>query len=69
MLGLPCILLDGIHWQPGWGQCPRGEFRVAVRAALDQDPRGWVADGNYSSKLDDMVSNEATDVICEHLSP
>lgn len=66
LLDLPCILLDTIHWQPGWRECPRDEFRMAVRAALDRDPRGWVVDGNYTSALGSMVSDEATDVICEH---
>ncbi|KAI0746473.1 hypothetical protein C8Q80DRAFT_1175274 [Daedaleopsis nitida] len=69
ILDLPCILLDTIYWLPGWKECTRDEFRVAVRAALDQDARGWVVDGNYHSKLDGMVTNEATDVICEQARP
>ena len=37
---------------------------MKVRAALDQDQRGWVVDGNYTSKLGSMVQDEATDIIC-----
>ncbi|KAI0708930.1 AAA domain-containing protein [Cerioporus squamosus] len=63
ILNLPCILLDTIYWRPGWQEAPVDEFRTSVRAALDQDPRGWVVDGNYTSKLGDMVTGQATDVI------
>ncbi|KAI0779588.1 AAA domain-containing protein [Fomes fomentarius] len=63
ILDVPCVLLDTIYWQPGWGQLPRDDFRRAVRAAFEQDPRGWVVDGNYTSALGTMVSDEATDVI------
>ena len=62
---MPCILLDTIFWRPGWQRCPADEFRAAVRAALDQSPRGWVVDGNYTSKIGTMVTDAATDVICE----
>ena len=65
ILNVPCILLDTIFWRPGWQRCPADEFRAAVRAALDQSPRGWVVDGNYTSKIGTMVTDAATDVICE----
>lgn len=65
VLNVPCVLLDTIYWLPGWEELPRDDFRRAVRAALEQDPRGWVVDGMYTSALGTMVSDEATDVICE----
>ncbi|RPD78404.1 hypothetical protein L226DRAFT_531749 [Lentinus tigrinus ALCF2SS1-7] len=63
ILNLPCILLDTIYWRPGWKKSPADEFRTAVRAALDQDPRGWIVDGNFTAKLGGMVSDSATDII------
>ena len=68
ILDLPCILLDTLHWTPGWGERSAEEFRTIVRAAMDQDPRGWVIDGNYTSKLGTIVSDEATDIICQSSS-
>ncbi|KAI0769421.1 hypothetical protein BD413DRAFT_613956 [Trametes elegans] len=63
MLGVPYISLDRIFWGPGWAQTPTDAFRVKVRDALDSDPRGWIVDGMYKSKLGTMVSDGATDVI------
>ncbi|KAI0764718.1 AAA domain-containing protein [Fomes fomentarius] len=63
ILNVPCITLDTLRWCPGWQKRPREEFRMLVRAALDQDPRGWVVDGNCMSTVGGMVSEEATDVI------
>ena len=65
MLGVPCIFLDTLFWQPGWQQSSRDEFRKTVRAALDAAPDGWVVDGNFNSTLGSMVPDEATDIICE----
>ena len=61
------MLLDTYFWVPGWKQRSTEEFRANVRAALDQNPRGWVVDGNYKSRLGTMVSDEATDIICQSL--
>ncbi|KAI0644703.1 hypothetical protein C8Q79DRAFT_912752 [Trametes meyenii] len=63
ILDLPYIPLDSMFWKPDWGQSPTDEFRAAVRAALDADPRGWIVDGNYRTRLGTMVTDEATDVI------
>jgi hypothetical protein len=35
-----------------------------VQNALDQDDKGWVIDGTYTNKLEDMVERQATDIIC-----
>ena len=67
ILNVPAIMLDTLYWDPGWRETPRDEFRDRVRAALNQNPRGWVVDGNYTSKLGGMVTDQTTDVICELL--
>jgi hypothetical protein len=43
---------------------PRDKFRATIKAAMDENKRGWVIDGNYSQDLDDMMQREATDIIC-----
>lgn len=68
ILGVPFIALDTLYWQPGWKEPPVEEFRTKVRAALNQNPRGWVVDGNYIAPLGPIVPNEATDTICKALS-
>lgn len=65
MLNLPCIHLDRFYWQPGWREASPEDFRSRVFAALDEDPRGWIVDGNYTRVLGTRVYDEATDVICE----
>ena len=65
MLGVPCIHLDRLYWQPGWHEPRPEDFRSRVFAALEQDPRGWVVDGRYYRLLGSKVTEEATDVICE----
>jgi len=48
-------------WQPGWVKASHEVFRERLRAALDQDKRGWVADGNYG------LLDESTDIICQSM--
>ena len=69
MLNLPCIHLDRFYWQPGWREASSEDFRSRVFAALDEDPRGWIVDGNYTRVLGTKISGEATDVICERHRP
>lgn len=64
-LGVPYISFDELFWLPGWKETPTDEFRAKIRAALDHSDRGWVADGDYTTKLGDIVTNEATDIVCE----
>ncbi|PIL31659.1 hypothetical protein GSI_06361 [Ganoderma sinense ZZ0214-1] len=64
MLGVPCIHLDHIYWQPGWREPSPEDFRSRVFAALEEAPRGWVADGRYSRLLGSKVTDDATDLIC-----
>jgi adenylate kinase family enzyme len=66
-LGLPVIELDALFWQPNWVETPPEEFRAKVRAALDTAPHGWVCDGNYRSRLKDLVLARADTVVWMHL--
>ena len=59
-LGLAHIELDGLFHQAGWQQTPKEEFRAAVLAAFAAHPEGWVADGNYRSRLRDLVVADVT---------
>lgn len=34
-----------------------------MRRALDAAPNGWVVDGNYDSKLEDLVTDEADTIV------
>jgi adenylate kinase family enzyme len=52
-LGLPHVELDALFWGPGWMETPADEFRRRVAAATQGS--GWVVDGNYESKLGDLV--------------
>jgi len=63
ILGVPYISMDQIMWKPGWGKTTREEFTARLRILLDQDERGWVADGNYDGRSGLMAFEEATDVI------
>ncbi len=62
-LGLPFVELDALFWKPGWQESSVEEFRSKVTAALAAAPAGWVADGNYTSRLGDLVVGQADTVI------
>jgi adenylate kinase family enzyme len=59
--GVPHVELDALHHGPNWTEAPAQEFRARVAAALDGD--GWVADGDYSRKLGDLVLERAETVV------
>jgi len=59
VLGVPHIELDALHHDPGWQEASAEVFQTRVRAALDAASDGWVVDGNYRSKLGDLVLEEA----------
>jgi adenylate kinase family enzyme len=58
-LGVPHIELDALHHGPNWTEATPEELRERVEAALAAAPDGWVADGNYESKLGDLVVSRA----------
>jgi adenylate kinase family enzyme len=58
-LGVPHIELDALHHDAGWQEAPAEVFQARVLAAFDAAPEGWVADGNYGSKLGSLVLEHA----------
>ena len=62
-LDLPYIELDAISWLPNWIGRPVDEFRELVRKALEENPDGWVVDGNYGTDLEGMIVKRAETVI------
>jgi len=63
ILDLPYISLDRMFWKPEWTETDDETFRKDVQEKLSQCPRGWVIDGNYSSRLDSLIERSATDII------
>jgi adenylate kinase family enzyme len=62
-LDLPYIELDAISWLPNWVERPKDDFREQVRKALEENPDGWVIDGNYGTELQGMVAQQAETVV------
>ena len=60
-LGIPVVELDAIVHQPGWVELPTPEFRRRVGACVAQD--AWVVDGNYSTRVQDLVWSRADTVV------
>jgi adenylate kinase family enzyme len=59
LLGVPHVELDALHHDRGWQEAPADLLQARVRAAFDAAPDGWVADGNYRSKLGTLVLERA----------
>ena len=53
------VELDAIFWKPDWAETPVDEFRTTVSALLKEHADGWVFDGNYHSRIRDLVLPEA----------
>ncbi|MBI4312103.1 MAG: DNA topology modulation protein [Chloroflexi bacterium] len=49
VLGLPVIHLDTVHWQPGWVEPSREEWRATVERIVQGER--WVIDGNYGGTM------------------
>lgn len=65
-LGYPAIELDGYFHQPNWQPLEGDIFKEKIRAVMVEAERsagGWIIDGNYGSKLDDVVTSRADVVI------
>jgi adenylate kinase family enzyme len=62
-LGIPYIELDALHHGPNWSEPTAEEFQARVHGAMEQAPGGWVVDGNYDSKLGDLVVAEADTIV------
>jgi adenylate kinase family enzyme len=59
--GVPHVELDALFHGPNWVETPPEEFRRRVAAATTG--AGWVVDGNYDSKLRDLVLARADTVV------
>lgn len=55
-LGIPCIELDALYWEPDWTEAPLDAFRDRVTRAVNGV--AWVVDGNYG-QVRDLVWNRA----------
>lgn len=62
-LGLPYIELDALSHLPDWVDREKDDFRAQVLEAMEENPDGWVIDGNYGGDLKDMVVKQAETVI------
>jgi adenylate kinase family enzyme len=62
-LGIAYIELDALHHGPNWSEPTAEEFRVRVGEVMESAPGGWVIDGNYDSKLGDLVVDEADTIV------
>lgn len=60
-LDLPYVELDALNWGPDWTQVPKEVFRQRVTDALGGDV--WVADGNYSSRVRDIIWARADTIV------
>lgn len=55
LTGLAHLELDAVFWQADWQFRDVEEARDLVRAFADAHPEGWVADGNWISRLDGLL--------------
>ena len=60
-LGADFLELDSVFHQPGWEPLPDEEFRRRVGDAVAGER--WVIDGNYSSKVRDLIWARADTVV------
>ena len=65
-LGYPVIELDNFFHLPNWQQKPYELFKSEVSDSLERSLKladGWIVDGNYLSKLGDLIISRADVVI------
>jgi adenylate kinase family enzyme len=68
LIGVAHIELDELHHGPNWTEASAEELRANVEAAMDSAREGWVIDGNYGSKLGDLVLQHADTIVWLDLS-
>jgi len=54
-LGLPRLDLDAVFWDAGWTHRDVDEARRLVTGFVAAHPDGWVADGNWTNRLDGLL--------------
>jgi adenylate kinase family enzyme len=62
-LGVPHIELDSLHHDAGWNEAPPEVLQTRVRAAFEAASDGWVCDGNYRTKLGNLVLEQADTLV------
>jgi adenylate kinase family enzyme len=63
-LGVPYLEIDALnHIGPNWTEATPRELQASVREFMAGAPDGWVIDGNYESKLDDLVVDAADQIV------
>lgn len=63
---IPALHMDTVQFLPGWEVRADAEKQNIVRSFLDNNPNGWVIDGNYSGLCYERRAEEA-DVIIQML--
>lgn len=53
--GLPRLDLDAVFWDAGWTHRDVDQARALVRDFQRAHPEGWVADGNWTSRLGGLL--------------
>ena len=61
--GIPALHLDTVHFLPNWKVREDSEKQRIVASFLDDNPDGWVIDGNYIKLSYDRRVEEADIVI------
>ena len=63
-LGVPYLELDAVnHVGPNWTEATPQELQASVREFMAGAPDAWVIDGNYESKLGDLVADAADQIV------
>lgn len=60
-LEVPFVELDALHHGPNWTEATADELRAKVEPVVAGD--GWVIDGGYWGKIDDLVLRNADVVV------
>lgn len=59
--GLARIELDAVFWDADWQMRDLDEARASVHEFVRRHPEGWVADGNWTSRLGDALDPGSPD--------
>lgn len=48
LYNVPYIQMDQLFWRANWKGTPDLELREKLKVRMEEDPAGWVIDGNYT---------------------